>query len=244
MMKLRSIPWPRIVTEFLVIFLGVSLSLAGDDWRQRREERTAEHTFFRELMEDLSADSTELSSIQRTMRAWDRAAVDLTRIGAELIEAQDSAILRRLDRLMIFDLYQPVSSAYIGLKESGDLGLVRNPTLRRDVIDYYEIWQPLMLQFAGLVQEAHGRLRLIFQRHTGFVLTDSMQSFWPPVHGSEFSTSWGALYEEEGTRGAMEYVGILGGNWAEIIEGVLEANAELRRSLLEEMGTSDDPRGP
>jgi hypothetical protein len=45
-----------------VIFLGVSLSLAADDWRQSRELRDAERDARTEVTADLVADSIELVS--------------------------------------------------------------------------------------------------------------------------------------------------------------------------------------
>jgi len=237
-MKVRSIPWPRIVTEFLVIFLGVSLSLAGDDWRQRREDRASEREYLVELLADLSADSGELSAMQRSMVSWDQAALVLAKIDAGLEEVQDSVIVGQLTRLMRFSLYQPVSSAYIGLKQGGQLGLIRDPTLRRQVVEYYEVRQPYMRQFDGLIREAHARVRFILQRHTGFVVTNSVQSYWPPASDREFITSWDALSEEEGARGAIEYVGVLAGNWAARIESVLVANAELRSVLEQRLASS------
>ncbi len=242
-MKLRPIAWPRIVTEFLVIFLGVSLSLAGDNWRQQREDRIAERGSFLELLADLSADSIELSTMQRRMHGWDQSALVLAKIGAGLEETQDSVLLRHFVRLMMFDLYQPVSSAYIGLKQGGQLGLIQDPSLRRQVVDYYEVRQPYMLQFDALLREAHSRLRFMMQRHAVFAVTDSLESFWPFAYRTAFLTSRDALLKEEGLRGAVDYVGILAGNWAARIENVLEANAELRRVLAQELALSDDSAG-
>ena len=240
-MKPQSIPWLRIATEFVVIFLGVSLSLAGDDWRQWREDRAAERELLVELMADLSADSADLSTMQRYMRRWDGAALDLAKIDSGLMQAPDSAILRRIERLMVFSLYQPVSSAYVGLKEGGQLPLIQDPELRREVVEYYEVRQPYMLQFDDLAQEAHDRFRLIVLRHVGFEITDSVDSFWPPPEPA-FRTSWSAWMEEEGTRGALEHLGVLAGNWAVRIESVLAANADLRASIREELEAGETRR--
>lgn len=131
---------------------------------------------------------------------------------------------------MTFTLYQPVASAYVGLKQGGELALVRDQAMRREIVNYYEVRQPYMLQFAALVHDAHWALRIIVQDHLGFVVTDSTQSFWPP-RPQEFATSWSALSSAPETRGALEYVGTLGGNWSARIESVLEANSDLRKEL-------------
>ena len=41
-MPSKSIPWSRLGAEFVVIFVGVTLLLLADDWRQDRESRAAE----------------------------------------------------------------------------------------------------------------------------------------------------------------------------------------------------------
>ena len=230
----RRIPLGRLAAEFVVIVVGVLVALGADAWMDERAELEAEAQFLAEVHADLGRDSTNLEVPQRRVATWNRSAADIVKMGEGTIPASDSLALVHLRGLMTFNLYQPVSSAYEGQRQG--LTLVKDAQLRRQIVEYYEVQQPYMVQFGTLVMDAHSRLRSIVQRHTGFVLEEETETIWPRPT-MRFTTSWSSLWAEPEFRGAVEYVGAIGGNWEARIPPVMVRIGELRAALAGQLGS-------
>ena len=230
-MKAKALPWARIIAEFFVIFLGVTLSLAADDWLQNREDRGIERVLLQELTADLQADSLGLSDMQDRMRDWDEAAVWLWRFGEVTSTSADAGLEQAL-RLLTITNYQPVASAYTSLKDGGQLSLVTDPKLRRQIIEYYEVDQAYILQLEARVKEYNDDLTLAVRPHIGFTVAEGSNSFWPlgPV---TIKTSWRELISDHDVKWTIEYLGTWAGSVTTNIEQVLSNNAVLRRSINE-----------
>lgn len=138
------LPWLRLLAEFGVIFLGITLSLMADDWRQSRIDREAERHSLQEVLADLTADSANLDDLRRHMARHDRDAAWLySRLGEVGVNA-DSAVVQ-IRSLHDAPRYQARSAAYVGIRSTGQLGLIRDDALRREIVEYYEEWQPYIL---------------------------------------------------------------------------------------------------
>ena len=140
-----------MVAAFSVIFLGITLSLLADDWRQQLADREDEVRALEELLADLRADSADLEDLRRQMARHDRDAMWVfQRLGQSGVDA-DSAIIR-LRSIHNLSLYQAPRATYAGLRSTGRLVLIQDEVLRRDIIRYYEERQPYLVQF----YEAYG----------------------------------------------------------------------------------------
>jgi len=72
---IRRIPWIRLLAEFAVIFMGITLSLLADDWRQSRSDLEDERRALQALLVDLAGDSVVLGELQSQAVTHDRAAM-------------------------------------------------------------------------------------------------------------------------------------------------------------------------
>ena len=64
----RTVPWSRLVGEFLVIVVGVLAALGVDSWRERKQEEDLGQAYLRGLLTDLTADSTRLADSVAQLR--------------------------------------------------------------------------------------------------------------------------------------------------------------------------------
>jgi hypothetical protein len=152
----RSIPWLRVFAEGAVIVVSILLAFGIDAAWEERQEREREATALLSLQADLVADSIELEALRRRLVVWREGAgwVD-QHVGRDVPADSVEIVLRRL---FAFNLYQPVSSVYDGLRDSGQLGLLSDDALRDEIIRYYEVRQPYMIQFRDLVMPRFARV--------------------------------------------------------------------------------------
>lgn len=237
-MSKPSIPWLRVLAEFVAIFAGVSLSLVADDWRQDREDRTRELQMLAEVAEDLAQDSVELASSLRSMRSWDVASLWANR-SAERTSVPPDSILIVIRGFGLLSFYQPVTSGYTGLKASGLLPLIRDESLRRDIIDYFEVQQPLIQQLFEVSQEGWDRWHRQAGRYVDWTAPPEGESMWTSLrHGNPLKT-WPELMQDLDFRSHVDWAGLIGGNSAARLLPLMEINGQLRGRILEYIGRQD-----
>lgn len=154
----RRIPWVRLLAEFGVIFLGVSLSLLADDWRQSRTDRTDERMALTELLADLRADSADMGSLRIGAQDDAKAALWIYQSLGEDDLNQDS-LAANLRTIYDWYVYKAPRATYAGLRSTGRLTLIQDDQLRREITTYYEERQPYITEF----YEGSGDLWLILR---------------------------------------------------------------------------------
>lgn len=227
-MTSTSLPWARMAAEFVVVFLGVSLSFLADDWRQHRNDRATERASLAELAADLESDFATLSAIRERMEGWESAASWVLRHLGDSSAPTDS-VVHRLRTLVYYDTYPSVSSAYVGLKDSGQMAVIQDRALRRRLVNYYEVAQPYMRHFDARSGEDYAALRAIVTSHLRLDVSAS-SALWP-VPPMTFQTSWSTFRSDPRTRSVLEVTGVDAGNWAERISVVIEVNRTLQSAL-------------
>jgi len=221
------------LAEFLVIFIGITLSLMADDWRQSQEERRREKSALTEMLADLHTDSLDLATMLRSAQRWDQAAVWVGR-NAENRELPEDSVRAGLRPLFFTSLYQPMRSAYTGLRSSGQLWLIRDEDIRRLVVDYYEVSQPYMLQFTEGSEPSYHLPFLEASRQWVFWAVDSAATSMRDESGRlELRESWGEIAGDPVFLSAVTSLGMFGATFALRIPGVLEKNGDLRSAIRE-----------
>jgi hypothetical protein len=154
---LTRLPWVRLLAEFGIIFLGITLSLLADDWRSARLDRVEERVALAELLSDLAADEVELSTLSKGAALHDRDAWWIfDRLGEQSVD-EDSAGARFTSVHYSLD-YEPINATYEGLRSTGRLALIRNEDLRRSIVRYFEERQEYIFGFV----ETYGDIWLAF----------------------------------------------------------------------------------
>ena len=230
----RAVPsWLRIGAEFLLIVVGVSVSLAAERWRQATGDRETERTLLSGLEVDLGSEAEELESLARSGRSWDQAAqwVNLNEDRSDAPPDSVASIMQLFGRI---SFYQPVRAAYTEGISSGGLSLILEDSLRAAVVNYYEVRQPYMVQFYNLV----------FDNWRGFYDASAPYLNWgiqpgdttmfaaiQPRNPPELRESWTTMSSDAAFMGHVDIIGMLGGNASVRIDEVLAENQALREQI-------------
>ncbi|UCC24541.1 MAG: hypothetical protein JSU98_12475 [Gemmatimonadales bacterium] len=137
---------PRLAGEFLVIVVGVLVALFVDGLREDRRERGYERQVLDAVAADLRANLEDLAQAERGANFRRRAAIEtLLRIDgasqppgaapdADLAELGAGNLLASLALIRVFD---PHTAGLVSLEASGAYGLIRDPSVRGAVLEYY-----------------------------------------------------------------------------------------------------------
>ena len=134
--------WKNYVFEFLSIFVGVSLAFAMSNWGENRREAIAETKILTEIKNGLQLD---LFDVEQNIMGH-KKGVKTCHYFRQLIESpnanQDSAATQYFYLLRDFISIQN-KSGYESLKSKG-LGLVKNDSLRLEIISLYDFYYEII----------------------------------------------------------------------------------------------------
>lgn len=224
---IHRMPWMRLLAEFGVIFLGITLSLMADDWRLARVDRETERQSLQEILADLEAEALNLETFRSEAAQHDRDAAWLyPRFGEPRADVDE--VLARIRSLHDAIGFEAPSAAYEGVRSTGRLGLIRNDMLRRDLVEYYEEVQPDLL---GL-HEAYGDI--------WFALTEALAAdleYAPNGdtflggRGFRLTRPWADVPTDPMLRFRLSTLGVLAAVLSNRAEIVLERNTALQSSI-------------
>lgn len=127
---LGKLDWKYVVSETVIVAIGVAMALTADAWWEDRSDRTAEATYLQGLGEEFA--STALDLVEEGESAVERiAAIDelLALMSSERIEAP-LEVLERLSIAFQTSVLRPVTATYDDLVTSGSTGILRSNDLR------------------------------------------------------------------------------------------------------------------
>ncbi len=224
-MENRRILWPRIIAEFLAILAGVTLALLADDWRDYRNDRADERLALEEIADDLATDSVELAAQLGKTLSTDQAVLWLLRhLGEDL---PNDSVMAHYSPLHFYASYEQVRSGFAGLRDAGRLSIIQDATLRRDLVQYYEVTQPYMTQFYEMYMHTYTNLRDASAPHLRMV-PDSVGDTFRSSFSFRFERPWREVSSDKSLVYRIEMMGHLASVFALRIGPALEANSHLR----------------
>lgn len=235
------LPWARLAAEFGVIFLGVTLGLFADDWRQSQEDREDERRALYELLADLEADSIDLDSLQVSMEVHDASAMWVHQhLGEPEVDSASAAL--RLAALYPWQAYQAPQATYAGLRSSGRLVLIRDDDLRRSITYYYEERQPYLLQF----YETYSDFWLAFRNAASLdvrLVYPSQAKTYGDFERATFhlTTPWDQFPTDPTIRYYVDEIGGLASVIVARIGDVQQENTQLRALIRSQLGLRASP---
>lgn len=236
-----SLPWRRVIVEFLVIVAGVSVGLFADDWRTSREDRRLERNFLVDLHSDLIQDSIEFEAVLQRMGEWDVSSLDLYR-SLDQPSVTPGELAGWFDHLNGISSYEPSRSAYERMKATGRMGFLDDRGLQAAVTDYFERTQPYALSL--IERTAYPRWEA-WRAHRSAWLTPRLEptdTTWWPNRGEEarqqwiLTAPWEAFRSDPELPSLLQELGRAGGNVRVRYEGFLDENTALRHALAETLG--------
>lgn len=126
----------RYGLELVIVFLGVSLSLAAEGWRENRADARAEEASLVRLRGDLGLDQSDMRGNAGRAETGLRAARWLIE-NSSGVHAPDS-VSAALTSMGLCSFFVPYTSEYTALKSSGRLSLISNAPIRESIVRLYE----------------------------------------------------------------------------------------------------------
>lgn len=122
----------RLLAEFAVVVLGVTIALWADGWAAERRERTVETARLRALQDNITETLSALAAAREEAGGAAAALRDLVSRPRSAWEAQD------LQEAILFGVtygpaFTPEMDVYEDLKSSGELALLTDPEVRRSL---------------------------------------------------------------------------------------------------------------
>ncbi len=153
----RRQEWTAIFIDFVIVVVGVFVGLQVNNWNAAQSDRSREAKYMTRIAEDLRADIVEIDEISRvasvrmaalTRVAWSpdgEPAPDALLSARGRIVVQKAPAFSERDHgsagvaLFILTTLEGNRSAYDALISTGDMTLIRDAALLRDIQSYYAL---------------------------------------------------------------------------------------------------------
>jgi hypothetical protein len=129
--------WPAYVIEILVIILGISITLALEQWRDGVKESRLEQVYLKNLVADVGTDQKSLTDvIVQTQRLLGRGN-DLLQFAGDHNKIIYSQINTDIREIVSRPKFISNDATFSDLKSSGNLHLLRDIKLKNLLFAYY-----------------------------------------------------------------------------------------------------------
>jgi hypothetical protein len=127
----------RYAIELVVVFAGVWLSLLAENWRQGQSDRSTAVASMARMTEDLGSDLEDFQSNRERAELGVSWGIWLLGRGTSS-EATPDSVGRALTALQFCSILLENTAEYESLRNSGRLGIISDPELRRSIVGQYE----------------------------------------------------------------------------------------------------------
>ena len=139
--RLRAHDWTAALIELAIVVVGILIALQVDTWNQSRLDHARADSYYRRLQASLAADREGMDAVQafwRQVADYGRAAMAHAEGGALVDGSNWKTVLAyyQASQLMPFELDD---TTFLEMRDTGDLTLVADETLRDRLADYYRL---------------------------------------------------------------------------------------------------------
>jgi len=225
-----------IFLEAALIVFGVSVSFYVESWRQQRADAEKGKGYLRQIDSDLEEDSIQLGRLQNKYLKLEKMANRfifsyVTYNGGKLPISNDSIARIIYDFTRSESPYDPLSTSYSSVKFSGQLDLIKNNTLEKEIISYYER-NPVKQR----MQDANNWTNSKFLSFVGEQM-DVLDFYWLIFahHPEKAKTDFYRLYNDNFMKSAMGFSQDITEELSRLISVRIQSNRELRSHLKTEL---------
>jgi hypothetical protein len=137
---LQSGPGPRrfawLLSEFVVVVMGVLVAITIDGWWSDRQDRERETVYLQQLANDLARSEVELAEVSIYIRGLAEAAANVMKAFWDPALRERPELLNDLILPHRSTRYLPITGTARALVNSGNIDLVQSPRLRSAIIEY------------------------------------------------------------------------------------------------------------
>lgn len=127
---------PMYAGELIIIFLGITLSWKFEEWRQNIQERELEKLHLMNLNSNLETDSTTMT---RELLDMNESVRRLNALEKEIESKGSDSLGHYIQSMIIVAEFHPNDSEFEVIKSTGEIGLILDDTLRREIMTLYEV---------------------------------------------------------------------------------------------------------
>lgn len=167
--------WAAYLIEILVIILGISITLALEEWRDHSRERQLEQIYLGNLRTDIDADIRSLDHTEADTR------VLLTHGDALLHPSPGSPWRQDVRAILGRPRFISQDATFSDLKSSGNLHLVEDIALKNGLFAYYNLVQVIKEDQDAEQQATIAIGGPYFLRHFDLGDTDALPAEAPPA---------------------------------------------------------------
>jgi hypothetical protein len=139
---LQSGPGPKrfawLVSEFVVVVMGVLVAITIDGWWSDRQDREREAVYLQQLANDLARSEVELAEVSEFVRSLAVSSANVMKAFWDPALRERTELLEDLIRPHRSTRYLPITGTAQALVNSGNIDLVQSPRIRSAVIEYLE----------------------------------------------------------------------------------------------------------
>jgi hypothetical protein len=139
--RLREYDWAAAFIELLIVVVGILIALRVSNWNQERQDHARAENYYQRIHADLLADR---QNIDTTLDFWRKVST----YGSEAIAYGESGTLAQGSKWETVLAYYQASqimpfvasdTTFEEMRSTGDLGLIPDQKLRKELADYYRL---------------------------------------------------------------------------------------------------------
>ena len=142
----------RILGEFFLIVIGVTIALWLENELENLKEREVEQSYIESFESDWSADATEL---EKTIAFNKKLKEKTESLFADLFKGSidDKALASRIFVVMSYQYFTPQDFTFQSMRETGDFRLIKDKRLRKNLLKL-KSYHNLILESQANYQQA------------------------------------------------------------------------------------------
>lgn len=137
--QLRQQNWTAIGIDFVIVVVGVFIGIQVANWNDERREAKRGDQYLARIDADLAADIAEMDlrlAFWREVVAHGRGAIHYAETGELVKGSAWKTVLAFYQASQLYP-YVPRDTTYQEMRNAGELGLIRDPSLPPALADYY-----------------------------------------------------------------------------------------------------------
>ncbi len=139
--RLRDYDWAAAFIELAIVVVGILIALRVSNWNQERVDHARAQGYYRRIHADLL---TDRGNIDVTLAYWGKVsaygseAIAYGETGTLVDGSQWKTVLAWYQASQIFP-FELANTTFEEMRSSGDLGLIADEKLRKELADYYRL---------------------------------------------------------------------------------------------------------
>jgi hypothetical protein len=151
---LKKIDWPTKIVELIVVIAGVTIAFSLNNWNENRKAKKLEAKFYASFVSELEEDMDLLQNYLDTIPHYLDLNSKLLSVISDRDYENDSLFTFVYNSYAYFE-FRPRSTTYDALKASGNLGLIGDFSLMKEITELYSYHY----QNVQIIDEAHNDLQ-------------------------------------------------------------------------------------